>query len=70
MAVGWAREGDAEKESENALALEIHRARKQLQDSEGAPRTECVECDEPIAPARLKIFPKTQRCTFCQSLVE
>lgn len=70
MAVGWAREGDTEKESENLIALEIYRARKSLEASEGEPRTDCIECGKPIPPARLEIFPRTQRCTVCQSLME
>jgi phage/conjugal plasmid C-4 type zinc finger TraR family protein len=70
MAVGWAREGDTEKETENRIALEVYRARKSLELSEGEPRTECVDCDKPIPAARLKIFPRTQRCTTCQSFVE
>lgn len=70
MAVGWAREGDTEKETENAIALEIYLTRKRMEWSEGAPRTECVECDKPIPPARLKIFPRTQYCVGCLSSME
>lgn len=70
MAVGWAREGDTEKESENLIALEIRRARLSLEAAEGEPRTDCIDCDRPIGKARLEIFPRTQRCTTCQSLVE
>jgi RNA polymerase-binding transcription factor DksA len=70
MAVGWAREGDTEKESENLIALEIRRARLSLEAAEGKPRTDCIDCDKPILPARLEIFPRTQRCTTCQSMVE
>jgi len=67
MAVGWAREGDTEKETENAIALEVYLTRKRMEWSEGTPRTHCVDCDNPISPARLKIFPRTQFCVGCLS---
>lgn len=31
---------------------------------------ECVDCGEPIAPARLKAYPAATRCVDCQSAVE
>lgn len=67
MAVGWAREGDTEKETENRIALEVYLVRKRL---EGEPRTECVDCDEPIGAARLKAMPTAQRCITCQTFAE
>jgi len=67
MAVGWAREGDTEKETENAIAMEIYRARKSLA---GPPRTECIDCDEPIGEARLRVHPTAQRCIRCQAARE
>ena len=67
MAVGWAREGDTEKETENAIALEIYRARKSL---EGQPRNNCIDCDEPIGFLRLQALPNAQRCITCQTLME
>ena len=67
MDVGWAREGDTEKETENAIALEIYRVRKSM---EGTPRTECVDCENPIPKARLLAAPNAQRCIHCQTLVE
>lgn len=63
MAVGWAREGDAEREAENDIAAEVQRARASLQ---GERRTTCVDCDEPIGKARLKALPHAQRCISCQ----
>lgn len=68
MAQGWARDGDIEKEMENALALEIYRARRNM--VQGTPRTECVDCDEPIGEARLRVVPNAQRCIYCQSRCE
>ena len=31
---------------------------------------ECVDCGEPIAPARLKAYPTAQRCVACQGAYE
>ena len=31
---------------------------------------ECVDCDEPIAAARLKAYPTAQRCVACQGAYE
>jgi DnaK suppressor protein len=30
----------------------------------------CVECSQPIAPKRLKLFPNAMRCLACQELAE
>lgn len=30
----------------------------------------CVECEEPIAPARLKVMPEVQTCVRCQDRLE
>jgi DnaK suppressor protein len=70
MAVGWAKEGDGELEAENEIAAEIQRAREALEESQGAPRTDCVDCGEPIGKARLKAMPHAQRCITCQSEYE
>lgn len=32
--------------------------------------TECVDCGDDIAPARLKIFPWALRCAECQTYYE
>lgn len=32
--------------------------------------TECMECGDEIAPARLKIFPYAIRCAECQGFFE
>lgn len=32
--------------------------------------TDCVDCGDDIAPARLKIFPWALRCGECQGLLE
>jgi len=31
---------------------------------------ECLDCGEPIAPARLKAYPTAQRCVACQGAYE
>jgi len=48
-----------------------------LADVEGALRRiaagsygECVDCGEPIAPARLEAYPAATRCVECQSALE
>lgn len=30
----------------------------------------CIDCDEPVQPARLKAKPNAARCIFCQGLHE
>ena len=30
----------------------------------------CVDCEEPISPARLKAVPWTSRCIYCQQTVD
>jgi DnaK suppressor protein len=30
----------------------------------------CVECGQPIAPKRLKLFPNAMRCLACQEMAE
>lgn len=35
-----------------------------------AGRVLCIDCDEPISPARLAAKPNAARCTLCQSVYE
>lgn len=68
MAVGWAKEGDGDLESENEIAEGIHNVREQLKRSEGVEKqTHCIDCGAQIPKQRLAIFPFAQRCVQCQS---
>jgi len=66
VAVGWAREGDAERDAENDLAGEIKAARIRLQESQGNGTGYCIDCDRLIPRARLQAIPGAQRCAPCQ----
>jgi DnaK suppressor protein len=54
-------------ERESALARNIRSAIGRIQDGSYGI---CIECDEEIAPARLKAIPWAERCILCQEGAE
>jgi RNA polymerase-binding transcription factor len=47
--------------------VQINRA---IADFDAGRYGKCQDCEEPIAPARLKVMPFTTRCVTCQADVE
>jgi RNA polymerase-binding transcription factor len=52
------------------LARQLAQVDRALVDFEAGRYGICQDCDEPIAPARLKVLPFTTRCVSCQASVE
>lgn len=67
MAGGWARDDAVNDQIEITTAEAIARARQQAARRVGVGATHCVECDEPIPPARRAAQPGVTLCVSCQS---
>ena len=52
------------------LARDLKLIDRALADIESGRYGTCVECDEPIAPKRLKAMPLATRCVECQARSE
>ena len=51
-------------------ARELAEVNRALEDIEAGRYGVCRECDEAIAPARLKVLPFATRCVACQASLE
>ena len=52
------------------LARDLSLIDKALADIDAGRYGTCAECEEPIAPKRLKALPFASRCVECQTLTE
>jgi DnaK suppressor protein len=52
------------------LVERVHRLRLALDRLREGQYGTCVECGEPIAPARLRALPEVQTCVACQERLE
>ena len=52
------------------LVERVHRLRDALARLRDGDYGTCVECGEPIAPARLRAMPEVQTCVRCQDRLE
>ena len=68
MSVGWAKDGAVQEQIDASVSDAVKRARSRLPEGEGA--THCVECEEPIPPARRKAIPGVRLCLECQTELE
>jgi RNA polymerase-binding transcription factor DksA len=59
--------GFATRELLVARVMRLQAALDRLRDGDYGV---CVECEEPIAPARLKVLPEVQTCVRCQDRIE
>lgn len=67
MAGGWARDDAVNEQIEVSTKEAIERARQRAQAQSARESAEfCVECDEPIPPARRAAVPGVQLCVACQ----
>lgn len=60
------------EERNNQDAQRIHQARQSPEPEQVivAGLVLCIDCDEPVQPARLKAKPNAARCIFCQGIYE
>ena len=52
------------------LAARVNRLSAALDRLDGGEYGMCVECDEAISPARLRVMPEVQTCVRCQDRIE
>lgn len=64
MAVGWAGDGAVQEQIDASIAEAVKRARSRL--GKGRSLTHCIECGEPIPPARRTAVPGVRLCIECQ----
>ncbi|MDS9468554.1 DksA/TraR family C4-type zinc finger protein [Paracoccus sp. MBLB3053] len=68
MAGGWARDGAVNDQIDVSTQEAIARMRERNAHRQSGESAEfCVECDEPIPPARREAVPGVQLCVECQS---
>jgi RNA polymerase-binding transcription factor DksA len=65
----------ADPEIERERAEGVRRVREALEESGGEQLIEdgrviCIDCDVPIDPRRLVVFPHAVRCTECQGIAD
>jgi phage/conjugal plasmid C-4 type zinc finger TraR family protein len=65
MAGGWTRDGAVNEQIEASIEDELKRMQA-LRRPNGASRTHCAECEEPIPEARQKAIPGVTLCLDCQ----
>lgn len=66
MASGWAKDGAVQEQVDQTVNDGVDLARAKL-GSTAVARETCVECGEPIPPARQEAVPGVQFCVDCQS---
>lgn len=54
----------------NGLKFELERIKRALHRIESGRYGICLDCDEPIAPKRLKALPEAELCVDCQEAQE
>lgn len=59
--------GFATRELLVSRAMRLQAALDRLRDGEYG---QCIECEQPIAPARLQALPEVQTCVRCQDRIE
>lgn len=64
MAGGWTRDGAVHEQIEASIADELARMKAQSRPA-GESAAECVECGEPIPPARRQAVPGVKLCIDC-----
>ena len=66
------RRAEAERETGiNAIQRKVADVPQEAWLASGKPgNRECIDCDEPISPARLQAAPFTKRCIHCQTAKE
>ena len=52
------------------LVERVHKLRTALDHLRDGDYGTCVECGEPIAPARLRVMPEVETCVRCQDRIE
>lgn len=66
MAGGWARDGAVNEQIDASIEDELKRLQAQRRP-EGASRTHCAECEEPIPEPRRAAVPGVKLCIVCQT---
>lgn len=65
MAGGWTREGAVIDQIDDTVTDGVLMARSRMPVGEGTE--DCIECGEPIPPARRLAMPGAATCVACQS---